>query len=324
MNTSPSGSRPIAPVGQSIMQAGFLQCWHEFGQNQAASEPPTPSLVHQLRPRSCRRAAPAAKRRMQVGAAQAQWPQRTQLSWIDHQERARDLHAIQILEHVLRVRAAAAPARRSCSACRSAAMRRIRGSTPGCGRPACASGPRARAGSGNRRAPLRSCGAARRRARRLRRTGRRARDTRAPARDRRPRFAAGRCPSTTGEHASATSPVVNTGRLRAIAKLVNRVEQQVEIRPPAGRALIASVRNRSRVAIAAQARGARAPPRRRLRCARPPGGDTASAAPPSSASSSATAMARRTPPGSVASSPKVSPRRATLSLAFVLVAAAQR
>ncbi len=81
MNTSPSRSRPIAPVGQSIMHTGFLQCWHEFGQQQLARAGPsrptsrTFSPVTTLSPRRTRRATPCT-----CSQLHAQWPQRTHAS----------------------------------------------------------------------------------------------------------------------------------------------------------------------------------------------------------------------------------------------------
>jgi hypothetical protein len=80
MKTSPSGSRPIAPVGQSIMQAAFLHCWQVLGRSRLAGPllawPRTLSRVTTLSPRLTRRLTPCTSAQLQ-----AQWPQRTHWSW---------------------------------------------------------------------------------------------------------------------------------------------------------------------------------------------------------------------------------------------------
>ncbi len=75
MNTSPRGSRPMAPVGQSIMHTGFSQCWHEFGSKRLLGDSALSTCATILSPRRTSLETPCTS-----AQAQAQWPQRTQLS----------------------------------------------------------------------------------------------------------------------------------------------------------------------------------------------------------------------------------------------------
>ena len=117
MKTSPRASRPIAPVGQSIMQLGFLQCWQLFGTSSGAH---STSFARRATRATTSSPARGARRLaldddlvaaadeardavvVGVGAAPGAVAAAHARVLIDDEERARDPHAIEIAEDVRR------------------------------------------------------------------------------------------------------------------------------------------------------------------------------------------------------------------------------